>query len=190
VKTSRIQQLVREPIAVVAYDRDGPNCDPQKITPSRLQVGNRDEDNQSSAIEGAAAIELRLHGTPPLRELGQRLLASNFQVALAFTDARGNPVGDFARNLNLCHHSPEQVRQENIADSPRVHARIIDTLKHSNAISVGASIDRTAAALGAGVLERWSTQPCPPRPQTPSRRCSVTRQKTTFTSIQRAVDFN
>lgn len=32
MKTNRIQQLVREPIAVVAYDRDGPNCDPQKIT--------------------------------------------------------------------------------------------------------------------------------------------------------------
>jgi hypothetical protein len=47
----------------------------------------------------------------------------------------------------------EAITQENIADSPDTHARIIDTLAHPNAISVGASIDRTNAAFAAGVLE-------------------------------------
>jgi len=44
---------------------------------------------------------------------------------------------------------------ENKADEifPGAHARIVETLAHPNSISVGASIDRTSAALGAGVLE-------------------------------------
>jgi len=49
----------------------------------------------------------------------------------------------------------EAVTWENKADEifTGAHARIVDTLEHPNSISVGASIDRTSAALGAGVLE-------------------------------------
>ena len=49
----------------------------------------------------------------------------------------------------------EAVTWENKADEifTGAHARIVDTLEHPNSISVGASIDRTSAALGVGVLE-------------------------------------
>jgi len=49
----------------------------------------------------------------------------------------------------------EAVTWENKADEifTGAHARIVETLEHPNSISVGASIDRTSAALRAGVLE-------------------------------------
>jgi hypothetical protein len=49
----------------------------------------------------------------------------------------------------------EAVTWENKANEiyPGAHARIVDTLEHPSSISVGASIDRTSAALGAGLLE-------------------------------------
>jgi hypothetical protein len=49
----------------------------------------------------------------------------------------------------------EAVTWEHQADEifAGAHARIVDTLEHPNSISVGASIDRTSAAVGAGVLE-------------------------------------
>jgi hypothetical protein len=51
--------------------------------------------------------------------------------------------------------SGEAVTWEHKADEIFVgaHARIVDTLEHPNSISVGASIDRTSAAVGAGILE-------------------------------------
>jgi hypothetical protein len=49
----------------------------------------------------------------------------------------------------------EAVTWENKADEifTGAHARIVETLAHPNSISVGASIARTSAALGADVLE-------------------------------------
>lgn len=49
----------------------------------------------------------------------------------------------------------EAVTWENKADEifPGAHARIVETLEHPNSISVGASTERTSAALAAGVLE-------------------------------------
>lgn len=109
---------------------------------------------------------------PPFSRRGEQVIQANQEAALADAMPR-NELGDdivHVAEARLARARAEQylkpaepvtvsageaVTWENKADEifKGAHARIVETLEHPNSISIGASIDRTSAALGAGVLE-------------------------------------
>ena len=94
--------------------------------------------------------EAALADAMPRSEVGDDIVhAAEARLARARADQCLTPVEPVAVSAG------EAVTWENKADEVFLgaHARIVETLKHPNTISVGASIDRTSAALGAGVLE-------------------------------------
>lgn len=117
---------------------------PARLEPKRRPFSRRGEQAIQAAQEAALADAI------PRREVGDDIAhAATARLARARATQYLEPVEPVAVS------SGEAVTWEHKADEIFVgaHARIVDTLEHPNSISVGASIDRTSAAVGAGILE-------------------------------------
>ena len=97
-----------------------------------------------------AAQEAALADATPRREAGDDIVyAGQARLARARAEAYLEPADPVTVSAG------EAVSWQNQAEEafPGTQARIVETLEHPNTISVGASLDRTSAALGAGILE-------------------------------------